>query len=112
MTRDGTFKSSVGSFAVFTLYLLAQLFWSKDEGEGHLANRADLHIGSVWPSNLPSSPTLWSSSPTSSLRMAPPQPVPEVVERRLSQLEGIWDIFEQKSLKAHKKTTKLLFDQG
>ena len=27
MTRDGTFKSSVGSFAVFTLYLLAQLFW-------------------------------------------------------------------------------------
>ena len=26
MTRDGTFKSSVGSFAVFTLYLLAQLF--------------------------------------------------------------------------------------
>ena len=27
MTRDVTFKSSVGSFAVFTLYLLAQLFW-------------------------------------------------------------------------------------
>ena len=27
MTRNGTFKSSVGSFAVFTLYLLAQLFW-------------------------------------------------------------------------------------
>ena len=27
MTRDGTLMSSVGRFAVFTLYLLAQLFW-------------------------------------------------------------------------------------
>ena len=42
MTRDGPFKSSVGSFAVFTLYLLAQLFWQEYEGQGHLATRADL----------------------------------------------------------------------